>query len=629
MKKERKSYLLAYAVTLLFCMFVHATRAAEILMVGNDPGPSFGDDGAVFDYLSGVLGHDVIYLAGADATRTDGESVDLIVISSTLGSGAVRGKFTGLATPILNWEEAIMDGTTAAGNLSMGAGGENGRANPGNVLQILNPSHPLAAGLSGTIEFSFDPIARPHITGSVAPGALAIAGLESIDEDVVLSPSGIGMHIGSNQTGGSAFVGKMDEVAIWSRSLSFQVNGNNQLTGGEAFTVLNQGVSALPNNQGLVGYWSFDDIDDQATALDASANGFDAIIDGGATKVTGDVAPNVGGTGAVEMDGTGMINVVDIERPGGELAYSFWFKPDSSVYGEGFDATDPRVDFFYGNGEGGTVRPHLSANRNGRPVGLYVNADGDIDPPIEATTSDFAADEWHHVLINWDGDMGTVFVNGSLESQMSFGDTTLFAITAVEPGGQLNDGTVAAGKIVNFPIEDVGFTSLTDEGLNLFEAAIAWLLDNTANVPGDFDGDGVLSEADINLLNANVASGANAAAFDLNDDSLVNTADITTWVVDLKNTYVGDANLDGVFNTSDFVTVFQQGKFELDENATWSQGDWNGDLRFNSGDFVAAFQGGGFEQGPRGGVAAVPEPSACVLFMLGIVLVTRRHRVAA
>ena len=67
-----------------------------------------------------------------------------------------------------------------------------------------------------------------------------------------------------------------------------------------------------------------------------------------------------------------------MERPGGELTYSFWFNPILSTYGDDFTATeDPRVDFFYGNGDGGgTVRPHLSANRDagggeqasGRPV---------------------------------------------------------------------------------------------------------------------------------------------------------------------------------------------------------------------------------------------------------------------
>ncbi len=43
--------------------------------------------------------------------------------------------------------------------------------------------------------------------------------------------------------------------------------------------------------------------------------------------------------------------------------------------------------------------------------------------------------------------------------------------------------------------------------------------------------------------------------------------------------------------------------------AGWSEGDWNGDGVFNSDDFITAFQDGGYEQGPRTDVAAVPEPT--------------------
>lgn len=52
----------------------------------------------------------------------------------------------------------------------------------------------------------------------------------------------------------------------------------------------------------------------------------------------------------------------------------------------------------------------------------------------------------------------------------------------------------------------------------------------------------------------------------------------------------GDSNLDGQFNSSDLVQVFQQGKFETAQSASWTDGDWNGDTRFASNDLVFAFQ---------------------------------------
>ena len=99
----------------------------------------------------------------------------------------------------------------------------------------------------------------------------------------------------------------------------------------------------------------------------------------------------------------------------------------------------------------------------------------------------------------------------------------------------------------------------------------------------------------------------------------VDGEDRRIWVEEQANTYFGDANLDGEFNTADFVSVFQNGEYEdaVAGNSTWSDGDWNGDTEFDSGDFVTSFQGGGFEQGPRE-IAAVPEPSARVLLAMSV-----------
>ena len=132
---------------------------------------------------------------------------------------------------------------------------------------------------------------------------------------------------------------------------------------------------------------------------------------------------------------------------------------------------------------------------------------------------------------------------------------------------------------------------------------------------GDFNGDGLLDVADINRLSAESAAGNHNAEFDLDNDGFVNASDISVWVRDLKQTWLGDANLDGEFNSTDLVVVFAAGLFELDQDATWDQGDWNGDLRFGSGDLVTAFVDGGYEQGTRG-AQAVPEPGS--LMLLGL-----------
>ena len=125
--------------------------------------------------------------------------------------------------------------------------------------------------------------------------------------------------------------------------------------------------------------------------------------------------------------------------------------------------------------------------------------------------------------------------------------------------------------------------------------------------------------ADIDLLRNAIQSGANETAFDISGDGLVNVDDLVSLVEspDKLNSFIGDSNLDGQFNSSDFVAVFQAGQYEdgIAGNSTWVTGDWSGDGDFSSGDLVLAFQRGGFEEGPRQAAHAVPEPSAaCLLY---------------
>jgi hypothetical protein len=137
------------------------------------------------------------------------------------------------------------------------------------------------------------------------------------------------------------------------------------------------------------------------------------------------------------------------------------------------------------------------------------------------------------------------------------------------------------------------------------------------------EADGKCTAADIDLLTTAVrddtAANTEGFVFDLDFDGDVDEQDRRTWVVELANTFYGDANLDGEFNSSDFVVVFQRAEFEdnIDGNSGWADGDWNGDGDFDSSDLVRAFSERSFEQGLRI-PSVVPEPTSLGITYLSL-----------
>ncbi len=207
------------------------------------------------------------------------------------------------------------------------------------------------------------------------------------------------------------------------------------------------------------------------------------------------------------------------------------------------------------------------------------------------------------------------------------------------PGAQFQDGLVTpVGGDNDWYYYETAFVA-ADTSINLSIKSFAngdstLLVDNvsvrtkTAGLPGDFNLNGIYDTGDIDILTTQSASGNNLKPYDLNKDNLVNGDDVTVWAKDLADTWIGDANYDREFNSNDFVSVFVQGKYELDVAAVWSEGDWNGDGRFNSSDFVASFVDGGYELGPPpAAVSAVPEPASWVLLLLaGLACLSGRCR---
>lgn len=153
---------------------------------------------------------------------------------------------------------------------------------------------------------------------------------------------------------------------------------------------------------------------------------------------------------------------------------------------------------------------------------------------------------------------------------------------------------------------------------------------NATGMLGDFNGNKTLDAADIDQLTVAVLEASTDAKFDVNKDKKVDGADRIYWVSSIRKTYVGDSNLDGEFNSTDFVELFSIGEYEdgIANNSGWKDGDWDGNQEFDSGDFVAAFSDGGYEKPPIAqAVAAVPEPGTLGgLLLLFALMAHRSHR---
>ena len=113
----------------------------------------------------------------------------------------------------------------------------------------------------------------------------------------------------------------------------------------------------------------------------------------------------------------------------------------------------------------------------------------------------------------------------------------------------------------------------------------------------DFNQDQRIDVLDIDRLL--VAVRQRQMRFDLNRDAMVDRRDVGIYVAQVFGSWIGDANLDGSFDSQDIVQIFESNEYDdgISRNSTWEDGDWNGDGEFDSDDLVWAFLEGGYRSG--------------------------------
>jgi hypothetical protein len=166
-----------------------------------------------------------------------------------------------------------------------------------------------------------------------------------------------------------------------------------------------------------------------------------------------------------------------------------------------------------------------------------------------------------------------------------------------------------------YPYFDRGKVIISDIQGGLFVAQF----DPLAILAGDFNEDGTLSCADIDLLISSIAADSAELTYDLTGDGAVDLLDRDAWLVAAGQEnlasgdpyLLGDADLDGVVDTSDF-NIWNSNKFTA--AAAWCGGDFNADGNIDTSDFNVW---NNFKFQSSGGIDAVPEPGIGALFWIG------------
>jgi hypothetical protein len=147
----------------------------------------------------------------------------------------------------------------------------------------------------------------------------------------------------------------------------------------------------------------------------------------------------------------------------------------------------------------------------------------------------------------------------------------------------------------------------------------------------DFSGDGNVGVSDLDLLVAKVVAGTDGELFDLTGDGAVDDMDVSQWLSEAaihngfsQAYFPGDANLDGSVNASDL------NKLALNWQSSvtgWSLGDFTTDGQANAADLnQLALNWQGSIPMASDASSPVPEPSAILLAVVGLVLLWRQPR---
>ena len=181
----RSTIVIAGLLVSLIGPFAPSTgRAAPgtvLVIVGNSGSPASFDT-AVIDRLT-ANGHQVIVMDDGAAQAADTVGADLVLISSSVGSGPLGSRLSGIPVPVMVAKPWSLDDFGLTGPATSNYGNKNVTS-----IVIVEPGHPSAAGYTGSVQLS---AGNTRVSwGTPPPSAVVVA---SADGDPTI------YHIGQGE----------------------------------------------------------------------------------------------------------------------------------------------------------------------------------------------------------------------------------------------------------------------------------------------------------------------------------------------------------------------------------------------------------------------------------------------
>jgi len=456
---EKKLLIPLFCLAIALGLSATATRGADILFVSS---MTAVEDDALKAFMEG-LGHTVMYIDDDEdeaTTEAAAAAADLVFISESVGSGGIKNEITEIEVPMIVGEPWAWDEM----GLTEGSGGDDPAVTTD--VEIVDPEHYLAAGLSGTVAVLTDILAGCNLgKGITGPEATVIATAtlsDTVTYDVIfVYEKGAALPVAPAD--GSAQVAADIRIGFGFHANCYPVLSENAyaLLGAAVDYALGQTgppEPVKPSAEGLVAHWPLDEGAGN-TAADI-VGGHDGTLKGGVawagegSPVNGDALSFDGySDGVHHATDPGTINWVsvdpfDVVGPGITLAA--WIRPD------GFDIGDARIITKQKSWSSIDIWWMLSTYTDGTALRMRLKTDdGGGDGGTTTMFSDtgyLEAGVWSHVAATYDG------------SKMRLYHNAVEIMNTDKTGAIQTDPNVAVA-IGNSPLSDPGGLRATFHGL--------------------------------------------------------------------------------------------------------------------------------------------------------------------